>query len=489
MATQAEQIASNPVSGLRAALDAADATHLAVRDAGWRHRVRLPPGARSLLREHIVGAADCLAVGVATASVIRFLGEGGTPTRTLAAVLSVALYHAGGGHHRGNARFTHTTLDEFPAILVLAGIVALILTIVTPTAGNRTLGGERTAILWMALTFSIAAGRIAARFVRARAAGPERCLVVGTVTEARRIQRRLRASGVNAQIIGAVGLAQLGPSLGPEELHEAVTTVAEDVQADRLIVSLVDQSQEDIAGLVRVARLAGLGLSVCSPLLDAAATSAGLSHVTGMGLLAADPIDNSRQVVRRAVDIAFAGTLLLALSPLLAVIAAAIKFDAPGPVFFRQTRVGKGGRHFRIFKFRSMVADAEGRKASLRMLSEVGSEMFKLTDDPRVTRVGRILRRSSLDELPQLLNVLLGDMTLVGPRPLVVDEDAVISGVGRARLQRTPGMTGPWQVLRERVAQPEMLEVDYSYVTNSTLWVDLKILVQTILHVLRRANV
>ena len=116
-------------------------------------------------------------------------------------------------------------------------------------------------------------------------------------------------------------------------------------------------------------------------------------------------------------------------------------------MFFRQARVGPRRPHFRIFKFRSMVDDAEAQKDDLRALNEVGDGMFKITDDPRVTRVGRFLRRTSLDELPQLFNVMRGEMSLVGPRPLVTDEDAQVLGLDRSRLHLTPGMTGPWQVL------------------------------------------
>jgi lipopolysaccharide/colanic/teichoic acid biosynthesis glycosyltransferase len=458
---------------------------------GEELNVHLPRRLRTFMRDQGARMADCLSVGVATGAVIWSLGEGGAPTRTLAAVLAVALYHIGGGHRPAESRFARTTLDEIPRVLVLAGILSLILTIVTPTAGHRTLGGERTVVLWIALAVALALGRSLARTLSARLIGPERCLVVGTVMEARRIQRRFDAGGVNAWIIGVVGLEQMICDSDVVALQEALTTVTCDVGADRLIVSQVNQSQEDIASLVRVARLGGLRLSVCSPVLDAAGTNAQACHVAGMALLAADPIDGgvAAHWIRRIVDLALAATLLLLLSPVLALIALAVKLESPGPVLFRQTRVGRHGKLFRIFKFRSMVAGAELQKASLRQLSEVGSEMFKLTDDPRVTRIGRFLRKSSIDEFPQLFNVLHGDMTLVGPRPLVVEEDAAISGVGRGRLQRTPGMTGPWQVLHKRVAQPEMLEVDYGYVTNSTLWVDLKILVQTVLHVMRRANV
>jgi lipopolysaccharide/colanic/teichoic acid biosynthesis glycosyltransferase len=179
----------------------------------------------------------------------------------------------------------------------------------------------------------------------------------------------------------------------------------------------------------------------------------------------------------------------VAISPLMAAIALLIRLDSPGPIFFRQVRVGRDGKHFRIFKFLSMVADAEHHKDRLRGLNEAGEGMFKIADDPRVTRVGRFLRDSSLDELPQLFNVLRGEMSLVGPRPLVVDEDAQVVGLDRSRLRLYPGMTGPWQVLGSRVPMQEMVGIDYLYVANWTLWGDLKVLLRTARHVVRRGNV
>ena len=136
-----------------------------------------------------------------------------------------------------------------------------------------------------------------------------------------------------------------------------------------------------------------------------------------------------------------------------------------------------------------MVVDAEAQKDSLRALNEAGDGLFKLARDPRVTRVGGFLRRTSLDELPQLLNVLRGEMSLVGPRPLVIDEDAQVLGLDRSRLHLTPGMTGPWQILGSRVPMQEMVGLDYLYVANWSLWLDLKVMLRTVRHVARRGNV
>jgi lipopolysaccharide/colanic/teichoic acid biosynthesis glycosyltransferase len=200
-------------------------------------------------------------------------------------------------------------------------------------------------------------------------------------------------------------------------------------------------------------------------------------------------LSRSSLLLKRAFDLAAAVAGLAVVGPAIGLIALAIRIDSKGPVFFRQVRVGRNGRPFRIYKFRSMVADADRQKDALRARNEAGDGLFKIADDPRVTRVGRVLRATSLDELPQILNVLRGEMSLVGPRPLVTDEDAQVIGLDRSRLHLTPGMTGPWQVLGCRVPMQEMVGIDYLYVANWSLWLDLKILVRTVRHVARRGNV
>jgi lipopolysaccharide/colanic/teichoic acid biosynthesis glycosyltransferase len=155
-----------------------------------------------------------------------------------------------------------------------------------------------------------------------------------------------------------------------------------------------------------------------------------------------------------------------------------IKVGSPGPVIFRQTRIGRDSKPFRMLKFRTMVDGADALKGDLRDQNEA-TGLFKITDDPRVTRVG--LRRASFDEVPQLINVLRGDMSLVGPRPLVLDEDERITGFDRRRLHLTPGITGRWQILGSaRIPLSEMVKIDYLYVANWSLWADIKILVQTV---------
>jgi lipopolysaccharide/colanic/teichoic acid biosynthesis glycosyltransferase len=191
------------------------------------------------------------------------------------------------------------------------------------------------------------------------------------------------------------------------------------------------------------------------------------------------------------MDICVSTVLLAFSAPLLVYVAVRIKLDSPGPVLFRQLRIGVGDRTFTMLKFRTMCADAEGRKEELAHLNRHArrggdARMFKVPNDPRVTRFGRTLRRYTLDELPQLWNVLKGDMSLVGPRPLILDEDRHVHGWGRRRLDLKPGMTGLWQVLgRSGISFEEMVRLDYLYVTTWSLWNDFRLIGRTIPLVLR----
>jgi lipopolysaccharide/colanic/teichoic acid biosynthesis glycosyltransferase len=202
--------------------------------------------------------------------------------------------------------------------------------------------------------------------------------------------------------------------------------------------------------------------------------------------------DDLGLLVKRGLDLVGAVACRLVLGPLLLALAVLIRLDSPGPVLFRQVRRGRHGRLFRMLKFRTMVADAEQRLGDLEPRNEsAGGVLFKLRVDPRVTRLGRFLRRSSLDELPQLLNVLRGEMSLVGPRPLQLrdsDRLAALDPQGHAqRLRVLPGLTGPWQVTgRSELDYQQMVRLDRDYVENYSLGRDLRLLGQTLVVVLRR---
>jgi lipopolysaccharide/colanic/teichoic acid biosynthesis glycosyltransferase len=195
------------------------------------------------------------------------------------------------------------------------------------------------------------------------------------------------------------------------------------------------------------------------------------------------------QRLKRALDLTLASLLLVVLSPVLALVAIAVRIDSPGPVLFIQSRVGRFGREFRMYKFRTMCADAEARLPQLAHLNAGGSRLIRIDNDPRVTRVGSFLRRTSLDELPQLINVIQGEMSLVGPRPQSPSEVALYSERQRLRLSVPPGMTGLWQVTaRDDPRFDEWVRLDLQYIDRWSVVLDLKILLKTPATMLRTVN-
>ncbi|MDN6028193.1 MAG: sugar transferase [Lactobacillus sp.] len=186
-------------------------------------------------------------------------------------------------------------------------------------------------------------------------------------------------------------------------------------------------------------------------------------------------------VIKRIFDFVLSLLSLVILSPVFAIIAILIKKEDGGPIFYNQLRVGKDERRFKMYKFRSMVVDADARKQELMAKNEIVGAMFKIKDDPRVTKVGRTIRRFSLDELPQLLNVIGGKMSLVGPRPPLIEEVAKYTPYDKQRLLVTPGCTGLWQATKRNEASfDEMVHLDITYINNRSLWFDLKIIFMTI---------
>lgn len=187
---------------------------------------------------------------------------------------------------------------------------------------------------------------------------------------------------------------------------------------------------------------------------------------------------------KRAIDVVGAGLGLLMLAPLLAAIALIVRLSSPGPALFRQLRLGRGGRPFYVLKFRTMVTDAEKRLNDLEAKNESSGVLFKIRNDPRVTPLGKFLRRTSLDELPQLINVFRGEMSLVGPRPLQLRDSRLLEvqdpRAFAIRLAVPPGITGPWQVSGRSEATDNMVQLDLDYVENWSLALDLEILVRTL---------
>jgi exopolysaccharide biosynthesis polyprenyl glycosylphosphotransferase len=252
---------------------------------------------------------------------------------------------------------------------------------------------------------------------------------------------------------------------------------------DLVILALPFWEHRRLPELVEVCRDAGVEFRVAPDLHQLSFDRVDVGNLGGTPLIGLKELSirGWNLVLKRALDV---GLVLLAAPlalPLAGLLALAIRLDSPGPVIFRQTRIGKGGRPFTTYKFRTMSPDAEARKAELAALNEADGPIFKIRNDPRVTRVGRVLRRTSLDELPQLWNILRGEMSLVGPRPPTPDEVAQYEHWHLRRLEVTPGLTGLWQVLgRSDTSFDEMVRLDIYYAENWSLGLDIRIVLQTI---------
>jgi exopolysaccharide biosynthesis polyprenyl glycosylphosphotransferase len=320
--------------------------------------------------------------------------------------------------------------------------------------------------------------------------GRERVLVVGGTGLGRQVMESIVARPhLGYALVGYLEDAGPPPGQRPDGHFRHLGPV-EDLVAlvrsgavDQVVIALPFWQHHQLPGLVELCREAGVEFRVAPDLYELSFDRVDVGNLGGIPLIGLKELSLTgwNLVLKRAMDLAL--TLLAApiVLPLAALIALAIRRDTPGAAIFRQQRVGQGGKLFTAYKFRTMVADAESRKADLAALNEADGPIFKIRDDPRMTRVGRILRRTSLDELPQLWNVLRGEMSWVGPRPPTPDEVAHYDEWHKRRLDVTPGMTGLWQVLgRSDTSFDEMVRLDIYYAENWSPSMDVRILLQTI---------
>jgi exopolysaccharide biosynthesis polyprenyl glycosylphosphotransferase len=318
----------------------------------------------------------------------------------------------------------------------------------------------------------------------------QRTVIVGSGMVADRLAERLeRHSEFGLEPIGlvdddvyTVGGPQRLPKLGSLADLEHVI---EEGNVDRVIIAFSRASHEELLSCIRACRNHRVAVDMVPRLFELVDTGQALNQIGGLPILAigAPPLSPASRFGKRMLDIVVALFALIVLSPVLLAVAIAIKLDSRGPVFFRQVRAGRNGTEFRLFKFRSMYRDAEERKRLYDAENEAkDGVMFKIKKDPRITRVGHFLRRTSLDEIPQLINVLLGQMSLVGPRPLIPSEAKHAAHNWHARrLDLRPGITGLWQVSgRSDIPFQEMVRFDYQYVSGWSIARDIEILLATI---------
>jgi exopolysaccharide biosynthesis polyprenyl glycosylphosphotransferase len=398
-----------------------------------------------------------------------------------------------GLYDRDESLLRKTTLDEAPKLFQLATLTALVVWLAGGTLVEGPIGRGEATFLWLSLAALLITGRAGARALALRVSPVERCLFIGDEVSAEAIRSKLTGhGGVNAQVVAHLDLDKVEPwstdSFSEPRLAE-IRDLAQTLDVHRAIIAPRSVDAGEMLNLVRTLKAVGVRVSVLPRLLEVVGSSVEFDDLHGVTVMGVRRFDLTRSsaAFKRAFDLFGASLGLLAISPLLLMIAIAIRLDSRGSVFFRQLRVGRYGQRFYMLKFRTMVPDAEALKDGLRHRNEAKEGLFKIAEDPRVTRVGRLLRKSALDELPQLLNVFKGEMSLVGPRPLVIEEDLRVEGWHRRRLELMPGMTGPWQILGpSRVPLKEMVAIDYLYVANWSLWTDVKILLRTVPHVLGR---
>jgi exopolysaccharide biosynthesis polyprenyl glycosylphosphotransferase len=398
-----------------------------------------------------------------------------------------------GLYDRDEAVIRKTTLDEVPKLFQVATLCALVAWLAESPLGYGELTRDDVLFLWLALAGLLIVGRCLARALALRTAPVERCLFIGSASSEQTIRSRMaNHGGVRAEIVAHIDLDEIAPwsvdAFSYDKLQE-IRELATALDVHRAIVAPSSGEGGETLDLVRTLKAVGIRVSVVPRLLQVVGSSVEFDDLHGVTLMGVRRFDLTRSsaLVKRAFDLVGASLGLLVASPLMLAIALAIKLDSRGAVFFRQLRVGRDERRFGLFKFRTMVPEAEQLKQSLVDLNEAQEGLFKIAEDPRVTRVGRFLRRTALDELPQLFNVLRGEMSLVGPRPLILDEDRRIEGWHRRRLALHPGMTGHWQILGPAsVSLREMVAIDYLYVANWSLWTDVKILLRTVPYVLCR---
>jgi exopolysaccharide biosynthesis polyprenyl glycosylphosphotransferase len=318
----------------------------------------------------------------------------------------------------------------------------------------------------------------------------QRTVMVGSGLVADRIAERLdRHTEFGLETIGLVDDdvhtlegSQEMPKLGSLDQLDGVL---KKYAVDRVIIAFSRASHQQLLASIRTCRDQGVAVDIVPRLFELIDTGPALTQIGGLPLISirTPRLTKTSRAAKRVLDLIVSIVLIALLSPLLLLVAIAIKLDSRGPILFKQIRAGRGGTEFEVFKFRSMFKDADERKRQFDDENEsTDGVMFKIKRDPRITRVGRLIRRSSIDELPQLLNVVLGDMSLVGPRPLILDESKYAAQSWHARrLDLRPGITGPWQVSgRSDLPFQEMVRFDYQYVSGWSLARDIEILLATI---------
>ena len=458
---------------------------------------------RTWLSRLLLVHADVFALLVAFFAAERLLDAavpgGGFSSRGALFLLTLPLwvvgFKAAGLYDRDDEIIHHSTLEEVPALLKLATVGVWLFALVAwlSPAGVSNFG--QLVAFWALAAALLPLVRTVVRWEFRRDRDfPQNTVIVGAGSVGQLLGRKfLQHPEYRINLLGFIDAA---PRERREDLDDLVILgrpddlpeLADRLAVERVVIAFSNDSHEETMGLIRLLKDLPVRIDIVPRLFDVIPPRLTRHTVEGVPLLTLPPLrlSASARFLKRTLDVLVSGLGLLLLSPLFAAAALLIKLDSRGPVFFRQLRMGAGEQPFRMLKFRTMVVDADERKGEIAHLNRHARpggdpRMFKAPRDPRVTNVGRFLRRYSLDEFPQLINVLKGEMSLIGPRPLILEEDRFVEAWGRKRLMLKPGMTGLWQVLgRSAIPFDEMVKLDYLYVTTWSLANDCRLLVQTV---------
>lgn len=455
------EIAAGAFDGL------SDEVAVAERDSARDH-------AEPLLRR-MLALADILAVSAA-AVLVGLWGSG--PTAALLLVLSAPVWivtaKLAGLYDRDHRTLRHLTVDELPWLMVWTLSSTALLTLLLAPFPSLDPSSSDRLLVWGTVLGLGFVFRAALRGLWRRITPPQRVLIVGEGPLAQAVVRKLELfPDIHAEIRSRI------PSCA--ELHARFREVIGGV--DRVVIACSELSEGLLEELLPVCRTSRVKLTIVPPTRGMFGTATHLTHIADLPLLDYNTWDISRTTValKRVFDLVVAAIVLTITLPLFVLSGLAILLGSGRPIFFRQTRAGQQGRPFQMLKFRSMVHDAEARLPELIRFDELADPMFKLKTDPRVTRVGRVLRRTSIDELPQLINVLRGEMSIVGPRPEQLDLVERYAPEHQFRLQVKPGITGPMQVYgRGELTFDERLAVEREYVENLSLARDIRIVLMTL---------
>jgi exopolysaccharide biosynthesis polyprenyl glycosylphosphotransferase len=466
---------------------------------------------RGWLVRRMLLLADILGLAVSFAVAEMFVGPAGGDLGRVNALGELIVFLATvpvwvmaakiyGLYDHDEERADHSTVDEVVAVFHLVTVGSWVLFIGAWVTELAYIDFVKLAVFWACAIGCVSVARAGARAIcRRRLAYLQNTVIVGAGDVGQLVARKILQHpeyGINL-----VGFLDSAPKDRRSDLDhltllgspERLRAIVKMFDIERVVIAFSNETHDATLELIRSLKDLDVQIDIVPRLFEIVGPSVGIHTVEGLPLVGLRPLRLARssQFLKRMLDLVGSALGILFLLPLFAGAAITIKLTSPGPVFFRQVRVGTGGGTFRIYKFRTMSEDAEARKPEFAHLNKHvahggDGKMFKIPGDPRVTSVGRFLRRYSLDELPQLVNVLKGEMSLVGPRPLILDEDELVHAWARDRLKLKPGMTGLWQVLgRTDIPFEEMTKLDYLYVMGWSLRNDLSLILRTIPAVFR----